>query len=132
FGDQPGSRGAGEIDLLRVAVSGLWRMRANVPGYFSFGAGALHYAPQRRVGSRSIDPDGEPTFEPLFRDEAEWMPAAHVGAGIDITSGDHAARFDVRVYGARSGQDVPRASGDTLTPRLAFDVQFYVGYLIRL
>ena len=131
FGEQS-SRGAGEIHLARASAGVLWRMRANVPGYFSAGAGALHYAPRERIMVVQAGEDGVETRVPLFGDEAEWMPALHVGAGIDLASGDHAARLDFRVYGSRSGQDVGRFGGESFSPRLAFDYQVFLGYVARL
>lgn len=126
------SRGAGEIHLARASAGVLWRMRANVPGYFSAGIGALHYSPRERITFVEVDENGVETRTPLFGDEAEWMPAAHLGAGIDLRSGDHAARLDFRIYGSRSGQEVSRLGGESFSPRLAVDYQVFLGYVARL
>lgn len=125
------SRGSGDITLVRTAASVLWRLRDNVPGYFSVGAAALYYSPGRKPGTQvEVAPDSL-ELRPLFDDETEWMPGAHIGAGIDLETEGHTARFDLRLYGHRSTQEVSDAFGTSFEPKLALDFQGYLGYVIR-
>lgn len=126
------SRGSGSITLYRAALSVLWRIRDNVPGYFSGGAAALYHSPGRKPGTDVVDADSTVQRVPLFDDEPQWMPGGHIGAGIDLESGDHAARLDLRLYGHRSTQTVNEAHGARYEPKLGLDFQAYLGYLIRL
>lgn len=121
-------RGAGSIRLLRLMGGIHFRLRPSAPGYFSLGAGATYYRPAERI--RVSGGEGR---EPLFDDRAQWMPAGHVGAGIDLPVGRETLRLDGRVYGSRPAQErVTHVSGEPrLEARVALDWLLGVGYVIR-
>lgn len=117
-------RGEGGIRLLRVAGSAILRMRGGVPGYFTIGGGALHYNP--------TDPFSI-TTERLLEDEAQWMPSAHAGVGIDLGDSSNPIRIDARLYASKPGQaEVPILGGSPYEARgLAFDFSVGIGYVFR-
>lgn len=123
--------GSGDISVFRTAASLLWRVRENVPGYFSLGAAAMYYSPGRKPGTEIIDENDQIQRVPLFDDQAQWMPGAHIGVGIDLQADEHTARFDLRLYGHRATEDVNNAFGGRLEPKLGLDLQGYLGYVIR-
>lgn len=128
------SASSGELRLYRASAGVLWRMRADVPGYFSLGAGAQYYDPRERPGAEVDDPDPDSDgtiFVAAVEDDAQWMPSAHLGAGIELGSDDHRLRLDLRGYFVRPAQEAVESVFGTFERRTAFDFQGALGYMIR-
>lgn len=116
-------RGSGSVHVYRFEAGLLWRMRADVPGYFSIGGGAEYYNPRDRIDVGPV---------PISEDEAQWMPAAHVGAGLDWDVDGHLLRLDFRLLATQPAQEMVRAVGRQLERRTALDFRIGVGYLIGI
>lgn len=119
-------RGEGGIRLLRVAGSMMFRMREGAPGYFTVGAGALHYTPTSPFVI-SQNP------EAVLADETQWMPSVHAGLGIDLGESKNPIRVDARVYASRPGQEeIALPGGSAYKARsVAFDFAVSIGYVVR-
>lgn len=132
-GAQQDFAGIGSLQLFRLSAGVLFRLRENIPGFFSAGAGAVYHRPVERFPAPGRDDTTE------FTDEAQWMPSAHAGIGYEIVSGDAGVQLDFRVYAVRPGQD--RVSGtipvaaipmEMTAETVALDYRFSLGYRIGL
>ena len=109
--------GAGRLNLLRAEAGVLYRVRANAPGYFSAGAGAVYI----HVVEQFAD----------WEQNSELAPSAHLGAGFDAHPDGATLRFDGRFHFSRGSESVESSVGP-LEPRFATDFIFSIGYLIGL
>lgn len=126
-------RGVGKIRLMRFSAGVQLRLREDVPGFFSAGAGVIHYNPIERM--YIVDTaTGEPVAR--FVDDTQLMPGAYIGVGLDqAMEEDRAVRWEFRISGSRSSQEEVRVQpgGKYLDAHwLVLDYLFSVGLVFPL
>lgn len=109
----------GDQTILRFTGGFQYRIRPQVPGYFSLGAVATRISPQ------------SPVYAPSEGSRTEM--GAYGGVGLDLGTGDWNIRIEGRLFFAAPGTTSVEGTFVSLSPRsLAFDRSISMGLVLPL